>query len=437
MAVLLDVIYAVAAFACSPVLLYRYVRSGKYREGWAEKLLGRAPNRIGEAPCLWFHAVSVGEVLLLRPLVRLIARRRPGWQVVISTTTSTGLAVARKTFPDLVTFYAPLDFSWATEHAIARVRPTVLALVELELWPNLIRAAKQSGAKVAVINARLSSRSYRGYRNLRGPLRTTFSRIDFVAAQNEEYAQRFIELGLDSGRVSVTGSVKFDGLESNRDNPRTYELRRLLGLAATDLVFVAGSTMEGEETAALEAYRGALKKHPNLRLIVAPRHAERFDSVCRDLSRLGETVVRKSDLDRPLVRVPGVRAPVVVIDTIGDLAAIWGLADVAFVGGSLLPGRGGQNMMEPAAYGAAVMFGPHTSNFRETVDQLLKRQAARRVLDARDLAQGLIADLDDPETAAARGSAGREFVLAQHGAAGRTAAVLDRLVELPGSSRSG
>ena len=257
----LNVIYSAALVIFSPLLLYRWIRAGKYREGWSEKFWGKAPWRIGDQPCLWFHAVSVGEVLLLRPLVREMARRRPNWEVVISTTTTTGLAVARRTYPDLVTFYAPLDFSWSTRRAVARVRPTVLALVELELWPNLIRAAKRAGAKVAIINARLSSRSYRGYRSLRGPLQPTLGRIDVVAAQNAEYARRFVELGIPSDRVSVTGSVKYDGLESDRNNDKTRELRQLLGLAPTDLVFVAGSTMEGEEAAVLAAYRAARRQH--------------------------------------------------------------------------------------------------------------------------------------------------------------------------------
>ncbi|MFI5458636.1 MAG: 3-deoxy-D-manno-octulosonic acid transferase [Isosphaerales bacterium] len=425
----LNVIYSAALVIFSPWLFYRWFRAGKYREGWSEKFLGRAPWRIGDQPCLWFHAVSVGEVLLLRPLVREMARRRPNWDVVISTSTSTGLAVARRTYPDLVTFYAPLDFSWSTRRAIARIRPTVLALVELELWPNLIRAAKRAGAKVAIINARLSPRSYRGYRSLRGPLQPTLGRIDIVAAQNVEYAQRFVDLGIPSHRVSVTGSVKYDGLESDRNNAKTRELRQVLGLASTDLIFVAGSTMEGEEAAVLAAYAAARRQHLGLRLILVPRHAERFESVALWLIEQGYTVVRRSRLKTPVPRTPGGSPPVILIDTIGELGAIWGLADVAFVGGSLRPGRGGQNMMEPAAYGASVMFGPHIANFRETVEQLLDRNAARQVADTEELTRGLLEDLDDPETAAARGAAGRDFVLAQNGAAGRTLVELDRLVE--------
>jgi 3-deoxy-D-manno-octulosonic-acid transferase len=425
----LNVIYSAALIVLSPLLLYRWFRTGKYRDGWEEKFVGQAPLRIGDQPCLWFHAVSVGEVLLLRPLVREMARRRPNWEVMISTTTATGLAVARRTYPDLVTFYAPLDFSWSTRRAVAQIRPTVLALVELELWPNLIQAAKRAGAKVAIINARLSSRSFHGYRRLRAPLQPTFGRIDVVAAQNGEYARRFVELGISGDRVSITGSVKYDGLESDRNNDNTRTLRQLLGLAPTDLVFVAGSTMDGEEAAVFAAYKAALKQHASLRLIVVPRHAERFEGVAAWLEQRGEQVVRRSRVKTPVPREAGCSRPIILIDTIGELSAVWGLADVAFVGGSLGPGRGGQNMMEPAAYGASVMFGPHIANFRDTVEQLLERNAARLVADAEELTLGLLADLDDPEAAAVRGDAGRSFVLAQNGAAGRTLAALDRLVE--------
>jgi 3-deoxy-D-manno-octulosonic-acid transferase len=425
----LNLVYFAAILVFAPLLVLRMVRSGKYREGLWEKFWGDAPHRIGERPCLWFHAVSVGEVLLLRPLVREMARRRPGWEVVISTTTTTGLAVARRTFPDLITFYAPLDFSWATRRAMQRIGPTVLALVELELWPNLIRAAKRAGAKVAIINARLSARSYRGYRGLRGPLGPTLRRIDVVAAQDADYARRFVDLGIPEERVSVTGSVKYDGLESDRNNTDTRELRKVLGLSASELIFVAGSTMEGEETAALEAFRAARSQHPLLRLILVPRHAERFDKVAAWLEEQGEAVLRRSTMGRAAVPSSGGTAPVILIDTLGELAAVWGLADVAFVGGSLLPGRGGQNMMEPAAYGASVMFGPYIANFRETVQQLLARNAARMVADAGELKLRLQEDLEDPESASARGAAGRSFVLAQHGASSRTLAALDRLVE--------
>jgi 3-deoxy-D-manno-octulosonic-acid transferase len=434
----LNFIYIATLFLYAPVLLYRMIKSAKYRDGLWEKFWGKAPIRIGERPCLWFHAVSVGEVRLLRPLVHEMARRRPNWEIVISTTTTTGLAIARQAFPDLITFYAPLDFSWATGRAIGRVRPTVLALIELELWPNLIRSAKRSGAKVAIINARLSARSYRGYRSIKGPLGPTLRCIDVVAAQDADYARRFVELGVPEERVSITGSVKYDGLESDRNNANTRKLRQDLGLSHADLIFVAGSTMDGEEAAALAAYRAARLQHPGLRLILVPRHPERFDRVAEWLVRNGERVIRRSQTGTAAAAVEqgGGPPPVILIDTIGELAAVWGLADVAFVGGSLVPGRGGQNMMEPAAYGASVLFGPHTANFRETVEQLLTRNAARRVADAQELTLRLREDLDDPEAATARGTAGRTFVLAQHGASGRTLAELDRLVDATFTQKS-
>ncbi|HEV3163537.1 MAG TPA: glycosyltransferase N-terminal domain-containing protein [Isosphaeraceae bacterium] len=425
----LNLIYLAVLLASAPVLLYRAVRLGKYRQGWVQKLVGRAPRRMGSRPCVWFHAVSVGEVRQLKPVVTELASRRPGWDVVISTTTADGLAQARRLYPEFVTFYAPLDFSWSTSRAVARVRPTVLALVELELWPNLIWAVKRSGAQVAIINGRLSVRSHKGYSRLRGPLGPTLQRLDAVAAQTTEYAERFVSLGVPEQRVRVTGSIKYDGLESDRNNARTLALRRALGLHPADIVFVAGSTMEGEEAAALEAYRTARKQHPRLRLVLVPRHSQRFDRVAAWLDQQGEFVVRRSQAEPAATRGRGEQPPVVLVDTIGELSAVWGLADVAFVGGSLSSGRGGQNMMEPAAYGAAVLFGRHTENFRDTVEQLLTRRAARVVADAAGLAAALIEDLNDPESAAARGTAARTFVLAQIGASDRTLAELNRLVE--------
>ena len=424
---LLDLIYLALLVAWSPVIAWQRWRGGKRRAGWGEKLLGRVPRRIGDRPAVWFHAVSVGEVLLLKPIVADLARRRPRWEVVISTSTTTGLAVARRTFPEVMTFFAPLDFSWATRRAVARIRPSVLALVELELWPNLIAEAKAGGARVAIVNGRLSERSYRGYRKIRRWIGPTLWRLDSVAAQTQEYATRFLDLGVPAPKMHVTGSVKYDGLESDRGNPRTTALRRDLGLLVTDLVFVAGSTMEGEEAAALAAYRAARVAHPGLRLVLVPRHAERFDAVAAWLQTEGERVVRRSRSG--MISGPGSFAPILLVDTLGELSAVWGLADVAFVGGSLFPGRGGQNMMEPAAYGASVLFGPHTANFKEAVEGLLARDGARRIRDGRDLSRAVREDLDHPQAASLRGEAGRAFVLAQNGASARVFAELDGLVQ--------
>ena len=422
-----NAIYALLLLIVSPYLALRAWRDGKYRQGWAQKLWGRVPRRLGNQPCVWLHAVSVGEVKLLRPLIEQIERKRPDWEIRISTTTSTGMQLALNEYPEHVIFYAPLDFSWAVRRAVARVRPTALVLAELELWPNLIQAAAEHGARVAIINGRLSEHSFKGYLKIRWALASTMRRIDLVAAQSDTYASRFRALGIGPGRLRVTGSIKYDGVESDRSNTRTLALRRALGISASDVVFVAGSTMEGEEQAALDAYRAARAVHHRLRLIVVPRHKERFDAVARLLEAAGDPISRRSLLED----IRGERAvsnSICLIDTIGELSAVWGLADIAFVGGSLFPGRGGQNMMEPAAYGAALLFGMHTHNFDDAVEGLLSCGGARRVADPGELATALLTDLDDPEAANERAIAGREFVLAQHGAASRTFSELERLV---------
>ena len=274
----LNLIYAAALVVFSPLICYRWLRAGKYREGWVEKLLGKAPLRIGDHPCFWFHAVSVGEVLLLRPLVREMARRRPNWQVVISTSTSTGLAVARRTYPDLVTFYAPLDFSWSTRRA-DRTDPSdgpgacrAGALAQLDPGRQAIRCQGRDHqcpaqpAELSGLPQPAAARCSRPWAASTSWLRRT---------RNTPGGSSTWEFPVIA--ISVTGSVKYDGLESDRNNAKTRELRQLLGLAPTDLVFVAGSTMEGEEAAVLAAYNTARRQHRGLRLILVPRHAERFD----------------------------------------------------------------------------------------------------------------------------------------------------------------
>lgn len=429
----LNVIYIIALSLASPWLIYKSWQKRKYREGWRQKFLGRCPERVGRGPCVWFHAVSMGEVRLLQPLIAELERRRPDWDVVISTTTETGLSQARTLFPELLTFYAPLDFSWATRQAMKRIRPTTLALVELELWPNLIRAAEESGARIALLNGRLSSRSQKGYRRIRRWIGPTLARLDVVAVQTEDYAERFRTLGLPAPKLKVTGSIKYDNLETDRTNPKTQGLKRLFGLSERDRVWVAGSTMSGEEEVVLEAYLALRSRHESLRLIVVPRHPERFDEVARLIERMGLQPIRRSALDTPGAFELSQKT-VILVDTLGELSAVWGLADLAFVGGSLFPGRGGQNMMEPAAFGASVHFGEHTSNFRDTVQLLLSCDAATVVRDGAALAAALEQDLDGPAACIAKGMRARELVLSQSGATLRTVVELERLMHP--SSRS-
>ena len=423
-----NLIYIVLLVVAAPWLIYRSWKTGKYRDGWGEKFLGRCPERVGRGECIWFHAVSVGEVRLLQPLVAELQRRRPDWDIVISSTTETGLAQARQLFPELLTFFAPLDFSWATRRAISRIRPTTLALVELELWPNLIRTAQESGARVCLLNGRLSVKSQRGYQRAKRWLGSTLARIDMVAVQTEEYAERFGTLGFPKPKLKVTGSIKYDNLETDRNHPKTSALRQLLRLTKGEVVWVAGSTMAGEESIILSVYRDLVAEGVELRLIMVPRHPERFDEVARMIEQNGMPMIRRSQLgDRPMPEQ--CQDAVILVDTLGELSAVWGLAYLAFVGGSLLPGRGGQNMMEPAAFGASVYFGEHTSNFRDTVQLLMSRSAATIVADGDALSKAIQEDLKNKTERLLRGMRARELVMAQVGATSRTVVELERLME--------
>ena len=446
---LLNLLYLLLLLAASPWLIWSAIRTGKYREGYVEKLLGLAPRRTSNRKCIWLHAVSVGEVNLLAPLLRLMDRARPDWECVISTTTKSGMALAKKKYAGRTVFYCPLDFTWAVNAAMRRIRPDVLVLAELELWPNLVWAARRCGARTAVVNGRLSQRSFEGYRRIRLLVSCLLGSIDCVAVQDETYAARFRVLGARPEAVHVTGSMKYDGAQTDRDNPATRRLAVLAGLNPDDLVFLAGSTQGPEESVALDVFQQLSRDWPRLRLIIVPRHPERFDSVARMLDASGVAWQRRtllgagstelgagsknssplpsalrSPLPAPRSLLP---APVLLVDVVGELGAWWGTAHVAFVGGSL-GNRGGQNMIEPAAYGAAVSFGSNTRNFRDIVAALLDRDAAVVVNDGEQLLAFVRRCLENPAEAAARGQRAVSLVRQQLGATERTIQLLLPLV---------
>jgi 3-deoxy-D-manno-octulosonic-acid transferase len=424
MAYLLNVVYLLLIALASPWLAWQALRTGKYREGWGAKFLGRVPVRSGARPCLWLHAVSVGEVNLLATLIERWDRLHPEWEIVISTTTHTGFQLAQKRYAPRTVFYCPLDFTWAVRHAMRAVRPDLFVLTELELWPNLIHAARQHGAKVAIVNGRLSEKSFRGYRRLGWLTRRVLAEVDLIAVQNDEYTRRFLDLGAPVAAVQTTGSIKFDGARTDRSNSDTERLARLAGITSGDVVLLAGSTQDPEESLAVDAYEQLVTAHPRLRLILVPRHPERFDAVAELLNRRGVRWQRRSRLDADRAD-PGAR--VLLVDVVGELGAWWGAAQIAFVGGSMGQ-RGGQNMIEPSAYGAAVSFGPNTWNFRDVVAQLLERQAAIVVNHGQELTAFVRRCLDEPAFATDLGSKARELVREQQGAADRTIGLLNGLL---------
>lgn len=430
---LLNLAYLVLLLAVSPVILYRMIVLGKYRTGWSQKLFGLVPPRSGGGRCVWFHAVSVGEVLQLQPLLDALAARQPDCELVISTTTATGFDVARTRYPDRQVIFFPLDFSWAVNAALARIKPSAIALVELELWPNFVAAAAERGIPVALVNGRISERSYRGYRRIGPLMRRMLNKINVLAVQSETYARRLIDLGADPDRVHVTGSIKFDRVETDRGNPATTELRRLFGLNDSQPVFIAGSTQDPEERLALESYLALRTKVSDLRLILVPRHKERFDDVARLVAdEFKLPIIRRSRLPMPgsLSGSPtetGGMPAILLLDTLGELSACWGLATIAFVGGSLTR-RGGQNMMEPAGFGAAVLFGPNTWNFKDVVELLLSQDAAQVVPTPGELTAQLEELLLKPARRDELGNRARRLVTAQRGATARTVDLLMKLL---------
>ena len=409
---LLDAVYLVALLLLSPWLAWRAWRTKRYRQGLRDKLLGLS----GEAPQgpVWFHAVSLGEVKVLGQLVKAFRQRHPGRACVVSSTTDTGLAEAKTLFPDLAVFPFPFDFSWAVGRTLDRLKPALVVLCESELWPNFLLAAGKRGVPVAVVNGRMSPRSLGRYLRVAPLVRWMFRSLAFAGVQTNEHLAALLSLGATPGRAHTMGNIKYDGAMTDRRNPKSDELRRLFAIDEGSLVWVVGSTQPPEEEIALSIYRKALAKHPGLRMFLVPRQPDRFEDVARRIERTGLAFVRRS-------RHEGASdSPVVLLDTVGELGALWALADVAFVGGSLDGRRGGQSMIEPAGYGAAVTFGPHVWNFRDTARRLVEAGGAYQVADAAELEAVTLRLLGDAEERRAAGGEARRFVLAQQGATERT-----------------
>lgn len=421
----LDAAYLALIGALSPFFLYKAATTGKYREGMARKWRGVPPARPTGKRVVWIHAVSVGEVLLIAPLVKRLIAERPDLAPVLSVTTNTGYALARERYPDIPVFYAPLDFSWAVKRCLTGLDPALLVLTELELWPNLLLAAKRRGTPVAVVNARMSDRSHRGYRKIRSLLRGPLSAIHWWGAQSEEYAARIRDLVGPDASVSVTGSMKYDGAVRDRDNARTRQLRDLLGFTGNETIFLAGSTQSPEEEILLDLFERQVGQHPSLRLVLVPRHKERFDAVADLLKKRRANFVRRSEIKAPLPSP----APVTLVDTIGELSYLWGLADVGFVGGSLENDRGGQSMIEPAGFGVPLCFGPHTWNFKETVSRLLEAKGAVQIGDRAELEETIATWLADPAAARVVGDNARRFIDRQQGAVVKTFTAIEELLD--------
>jgi 3-deoxy-D-manno-octulosonic-acid transferase len=426
---LLDVVYLLAAVLALPWVAWRKFSGGRPVAAPWTRFTGGVD--VAAKPTttsrIWLHGVSVGEVQLLAGLAAEIRQQAEAAgrivECVVSSSTTTGLEVARKRFGADRAFPCPLDFTWAVDRVLDRVRPDLLVLGELELWPHLLARTARRGIPIVVANARMSPRSAQGYARIASLVRGMLRHVAVVVARSPEDAARFTALG--APHVTVAGSMKFDGVRGDRSLPEISRLRTLAGFSDEALVFLAGSTQAPEESLALEAFRAAEQACPQLRLVIVPRHVERTAEIAALLDRSGVRWQRRSELERTGFDAA---ARVLLVDTTGELGWWWGTATIAFVGGSLDGKRGGQNMLEPAAYGATVCFGPHTRNFTREVETLLAADAACVVADGPALRAFVGHCLTDPGWAAALGTRARATVAAHRGATSLTAReIIERL----------
>ena len=426
---LLNIAYFLAAVAVSPILLYRVIRHGRYRTGWAQRF-GKVSRRDPRKKCIWLHAVSMGEVNAAKTLVAEIERQFADCEIVISTTTDTGYAQADKIFGrKWQVFYFPFDVSWIIRRAFDRLKPSICLLMELEVWPNFIFTAHERRVPVVVLNGRISDRSFSRYRRIQRVARTFFSRIDRVLAQTEQYAERFRKLGCPAERVLVTSSLKYDTAQVADRVEGAEALAQQLNLSGAKL-WVAGGTGVDEEKIVLDVYKSLVQEPAfvGLRLAVVPRKPERFEEVAQLIEQMGFPLVRYSRLKGAANQAPDDARAVILGDTMGDLRKFYSLAEIIFVGRTLVP-MGGSDMMEAAALGKCTLFGPHAFNFRQTVEVLLQGRGAIEVKDADDLLTTMRKCLSEPAYAKTVAKAGQEIIRQNQGATARTMEVLAGLLQ--------
>jgi 3-deoxy-D-manno-octulosonic-acid transferase len=436
---LYSLLLAAAMLLSLPYWIFQMLRHGKYSRGLLERL-GRTPARIapggtssttsaaGAPRVIWIHAVSVGEVIAVSGLVAAMRSRFPGYRLFVTTTTDTGQEMARKRFGEDNVFYFPMDFAFAIRPYLRALRPELVVIAETEFWPNFLCLAHESGARIAIVNARISDRSWPNYRRFRWALRHVLSHVDLFLAQTAADAERLRAIGAGENRVQVTGNLKFDAMLPE-PTPIVESLQRSFTETAAGPILICGSTTDGEEPLLLEAFENVLVAHPQGVMLLAPRHPERFESVAALLQEMDIRFWRRS-----LWHGESLAGGVFLLDAMGELAALYALADVAFVGGSLVP-RGGHNIIEPAQYGVAIVVGKHTENFRDIV-ALFRNRGAVRIVGQSELSLVLMDLFAHPEERDALGRRAAETIQSQTGATERTLEALQTLVPVSTSSVS-
>lgn len=426
-----SVLFSLGVFLAAPYYLWRLRGRIISRADWRERF-GFLPAsfRQNERSAIWIHAVSVGETLAISGLVRELQQRFPEHKVFLSHVTPAGREAGESRLPELAgRFFLPLDWKFCVRRAVSHIRPALLVIAETELWPHLLRAARESGAKTILVNARLSDRSSRRYRWVRPFIRRVLENVDQICAQSTTDAQRFVALGARPERVVSAGNLKFDSVPP-RAGELTKELGDALRLAQRSPVIVAASTMSGEEALLLPAWTEVRRRHPQALLILAPRHPNRFDEVALLLAQQKCSLVRRTGLEMEGRKLTGqlASADVLLLDTIGELAGVFALADVVFMGGSLVS-TGGHNVLEPAYWAKPIVFGPHMHNFRDIAQLFLQAHAAVQVPDSQTLARTILELLGDAERRHQLGKAAKRLLEQESGATQRTLEYIAELLD--------
>lgn len=420
---MLYLVYDILLFLALPVIvpfyLLRFLRKGRLRKGIGERL-GFLPKEkkavLAGRDTLWVHAVSVGETMAARPLLKALKARYPRYGIVLSTVTETGQGIAESIGDVDLCIYFPFDFSFSVKRLLKDIRPSLIVVVETEIWPNFLRCARMRAIPVVLANGRISDKSFGGYRRFSWVFRSVLPNFSALCMQTGEDARRIVEIGAPHSRVSVAKNLKYDlPVRIASDQTRT-ELRSGYRIPRSIPVITAGSTHQGEEESVLAAYRALLDEGRELFLVLAPRHPERAEEVSALLERRGFSFVRRSALSsrtRDLCR-----GEVLLVDSVGELMGIYSFSDLVFVGGSLVP-VGGHNLLEPASVGVPVLFGPCMNNFREIASKILSSKAGIQVSDASQLTSSFLALLDDPAARAEMGANGARLLEENRGATER------------------
>ncbi len=403
-------------------LLWRARRAPAYARRWRERF-GLVPPVVAGKQVLWVHAVSVGETVAAAPLIKALLQRYPQAVVAVTTMTPTGSERVAALFGASVYHaYAPYDLPLAWHSFLRRVAPSLLIIMETELWPNMIHACRKRAIPVVVANARLSEKSARGYKRGGSLTRAMLRSLTVVAAQNNTDGARFVDLGVASSAVRVTGNLKFDVELDTSLQQRALALREQWRGSSQRPVWLAASTHRGEDELILDAFARIRTQQPQLLLVLVPRHPERFDEVATLCATRQYRVCRRSAGTEPTVD-----DEVLLGDTMGELVSFFGACDLTFVGGSLVP-VGGHNLIEPAAWGIPVLTGPHLFNFAEVARVLREADALLTCRDAEQIAQRVIELLDDSDARQRTGQAAREVVAANRGALHKTLAIVEGLL---------